>query len=221
MSATTISRRGAKAAAAERAAKERRQHFIVAGLAALLVIVLAFELPTLLSRGGSSKTSAPAATSRPPVLPATHDVGHGSARQRAELRKALKQPAHDLFVGSVDPAADTLGSVPNPPGLHDPFASASSPEAATAPVAPKPPGPAIKGTIVIGTPGAGTVAEHGWIVILASIPTAQGRARSDQLRDDADGPESARFPFSTRRIADRSAAATGSSTPARSRRSPG
>jgi hypothetical protein len=75
----------------------------------------------------------------------------------------------------VTPAADTLGSVPNPPGLHDPFASGSSPEGATAPPAPTVPGPAIKGTIVIGKPGSGTVAQHGWIVILASIPTAKGK----------------------------------------------
>jgi hypothetical protein len=32
---------------------------------------------------------------------------------------------------------------------------------------------------VIGTPGGGAVAEHGWIVILASIPTGEGRAAAE------------------------------------------
>ncbi len=31
-------------------------------------------------------------------------------------------------------------------------------------------------TIVIGKPGGNRVAKHGWIVILASIPTAEGRS---------------------------------------------
>src|SRR5205823_10226553 len=35
--------------------------------------------------------------------------------------------------------------------------------------------------IVIGSPGGGRVAQHGWIVILASIPTGQGRSSADSF----------------------------------------
>jgi hypothetical protein len=45
-----------------------------------------------------------------------------------------------------------------------------APPVKTAPVR----APVLPGTIVLGTPGAGRVAVRGWIVILASIPTAQG-----------------------------------------------
>lgn len=187
MAAATISRRGVKAAAAERAAKERRQKYIVIGLAVLLVIVLAFELPHLLSGGGSSPAvSAPSATpaTTPTVTPATGTAA--SAAQQALYRRALRQRPHDVFAGSVAPQPDTLGSVANPPGLHDPFASPSAPESNTAPPPAKAPAPPILGTIVIGKPGAGSVAVHGWIVILASIPTAHGKHAASSFATTAE-----------------------------------
>jgi hypothetical protein len=188
MAATsTVSRRGAKAAAAERAAKERRQLYIVIGLGVLLLLVLAYELPKLLG-GSSNKSSAPPATTTVPATPSVATATGSSATsavQHAALRRAMRQSPRDVFSGSVATAPDTLGSVPNPPGLHDPFASGSSPEGAVAPAAPKPPAPAIKGTIVIGKPGAGTVAVHGWIVILASIPTARGEAAAKSFAASA------------------------------------
>lgn len=189
MAAATASRRGRQAAAAERAAKERRQLIMVVGLAVVLVIVLAVELPGLLGRGGgggasSTSTTPGAGTTTPTPTPT---VATPSAAQTkalaAERRQVEKQKPHDVFAQvSVAPAPNTLGSIPNPPGLHDPFASPSAPESNVAPAAPKPPAPAISGTIVIGKPGAGTVAVHGWIVILASIPTAQGQASASQLQ---------------------------------------
>lgn len=177
-STTTVRRRGAKAAAAQRAAKERRQLYVVVGLGVLLLILVVVEVLPRVTGGGSSSsaTSAvvpPAVTT--PATPGSTAQSTSSVRQQRELRRALRQAPSDPFSGSVTPAPDTLGSVANPPGLHDPFASASSPEAADTPVAPAIAGPAIKGTIVIGTKGPGTVAEHGWIVILASIPTAKGK----------------------------------------------
>ena len=39
--------------------------------------------------------------------------------------------------------------------------------------------------IVIGAPGAGRVASHGWILILASVPTGQGRAKATQVAKQA------------------------------------
>lgn len=183
---TTINRRGAKAAAAQRAAKERRQMIMIVGLLVVLIAILAFELPKILSRGGSS-SSAPTTTTAltPAVVAGPTTSAASTAAQRRALRAALRQHPHDIFVGSVAPSADTLGSVPNPPGLHDPFASPSAPESATAPAAPPPPAPAIKGTIVIGKPGAGTVAVHGWIVILASIPTREGRGSASSFAESA------------------------------------
>jgi hypothetical protein len=172
---TTVSRRGAKAAAAERKAKERRQLYLVIGLGVLLVIVLAVEVLPRLAGGSSASTATPPAPATPTVSTPSTAAASANAHQNRELRRALRQPAKDPFNGAVTGAPSSLGSVPNPPGLHDPFASASAPESAIAPAAPKPPGPAIKGTIIIGNPGAGTVAEHGWIVILASIPTAKGK----------------------------------------------
>lgn len=186
MSSTTASRRGRKQAAAERAAKERRQLFMVIGLAALLVIVLAVELPGLLGRGGNGSKSS--ATSTSPAAPAGTSAGSTTASATSKTlaaarRKVERQAPHDVFVQvALTPSPNTLGSIPNPPGLHDPFAAPSAPESKVAPAAPKPPAPPITGTIVIGTPGAGTVAVHGWIVILASIPTAQGKSGASQLQ---------------------------------------
>ena len=39
--------------------------------------------------------------------------------------------------------------------------------------------------IVIGQPGAGRVSSHGWIMILASVPTGQGRAKATQVAKQA------------------------------------
>jgi hypothetical protein len=81
------------------------------------------------------------------------------------------------------------GQTANPPGVRDPFASAGS---SAAPAAPAAPATSTAGTtstsvhilpkqIVIGQPGGGRVASHGWIVILASVPTGQGHASAAQI----------------------------------------
>jgi len=190
MAAATASRRGRQQAAAQRAAKERRQLILVIGLAVALVIVLAIELPGLLNRGGGSSSSAPSASTTPSTTATTAGVsgtatpGTVTSKAVAAARRKIEKGAqHDVFtVLQITSSSNTLGSIPNPPGLHDPFASPSAPESAVAPPAPKAPKPAITGTIVIGKPGAGTVAVHGWIVILASIPTAQGKASASKLQ---------------------------------------
>ncbi len=186
MSATTLTRRRTKAVAEQQATKERRQKIFVVGALFVLIVVLAFELPSLLG-GGSSSTSSgsePVAGSAPvtatPVAP---------VQDPAALRAALKRPAHDPFaLKRTQPGPNTLGSVPTPPGLHDPFAARSTPEAAIAPPAPKPVVVAqLPGTIVIGTAGAGRVAEKGWIVILASIPTSKGQRAATAFASSARG----------------------------------
>jgi hypothetical protein len=177
-SMASSSRRGVKVAEAA-AAKERRQRIIVIAAAVVLGLILVYEIPhTLHLLSGGSSTPAPAAI--PAVTPSTSPattVPGSLANTSAALRKALRQPERDIFVATPEKGEVTFGSIPNPPGLHDPFASPSSPEAQTAPPA-RPPVTVsqLPGTIVIGAPGAGRVAEHGWIVILASIPTARGRA---------------------------------------------
>jgi hypothetical protein len=173
MTSTAARRTKAAAAAQKRASKERRQRFMVVGLVGLLVLVLAFELPKLLKAGSTpATTSAPAAA--PAVVAPTPDELSTSKAYKA----ALKQPPHDVFAGPVSGSPTTLGSVSTPPGLHDPFASPNSSEAAVVAVTPTTPPktPQLPGKIILGTPGPGKVAETGWIVILASIPTAAGQS---------------------------------------------
>ena len=171
-SMTASSRRASKAE--ERAAKERRQRNIAIGAAALLVVILAYEIPhtlSLSSGGGSSHKSSTAAPATPPA-PST---GSSTAAESAALKAALRQAPRDVFLTQTLKGEVTFGTIPNPPGLRDPFAEKSAPEATAAPPPPKAiPVPSLPGTIVIGTPGGGRVAEKGWIVILASIPTGQG-----------------------------------------------
>jgi hypothetical protein len=101
-------------------------------------------------------------------------------------RAALKQPPHDVFTQRKLSSDNTLGAVATPAGLHDPFAKPHSAQAAVAPAAQKPvTASPLPGTIVVGTPGAGKVTVQGWIVILASIPTAQGQAAASSFAAEA------------------------------------
>jgi hypothetical protein len=184
MSATTLTRRRTKAFAERQKAKERRQKIFVVGALVVLAVVLAFELPTILNRGGSSTPSSASSVATPaPTAPAA------PVQNPAALRRALRQPAHDPFAAkTVRPGANTLGTVATPAGLHDPFASRSTPAAAVA-VAPVAPKPAVvsqlPAKIIIGTPGAGRVAVTGWILILASIPTAKGERSATAFASSA------------------------------------
>ena len=169
MAAATGSRR--RKAEADRAAKQRRQVILAGVLGAVLLIVLLLELPKLLKSSSSSSSSSGVPLTSPTTTPSATS---SSAKQ---LRALLRQPPRDVFTPKGAGEASTLGSVSTPPGLHDPFASPSTPAAAVAPPV-KPTitrAPTLPGKIVIGTPGAGKVAVTGWIVILASIPTAQGQ----------------------------------------------
>ena len=184
MTTTAARRTKAAAAAQQRAAKERRQRYMVIGLVALLVVVLAFEVPKLMKAGSSSSssTSAPAVVTPAPVAP-TAD----SAQESKALKALLKQPPHDVFTAQGTGSATTFGSVATPAGLHDPFASPHSSEAAVVAVTPAAPPktPQLPGKIVLGTPGAGKVAVTGWIVILASIPTDAGESSATSFAQTA------------------------------------
>lgn len=181
MTSTTARRR---VAAKRQAAKQKRQVYLVAGLCVVLVGLLAFELPKVLKSTSSTSTAPPAASAV--VTPAASTTE--PAKPSAALRAALKQAPHDVFAGTAAGSPTTLGSVATPPGLHDPFAKPSSSEATVAPVvqttAPKV--PLLPGKIVLGTPGPGKVAVSGWIVILASIPTAAGQSSATSFATQAE-----------------------------------
>jgi hypothetical protein len=169
MSSMASSRRAR--GAADQKAKERRQKVMVAVGGVLLLLLLAIQLPKVLSRGGSSSHSAT------PAAPVTTVAAPESAPAESTktYRAALKQAPHDVFSARQLSGENTLGAVATPAGLHDPFAKPHSSEAAVAPPDQKPvTASPLPGTIVIGTPGSNKVTVQGWIVILASIPAAQG-----------------------------------------------
>jgi hypothetical protein len=185
MASTTVSGRRAKAFAARQAAKERRQKILIVVMLVFLVLVLAYEVPKLMHRGGSS-SAAPPAVSTPTAPAVTPGTSSHPSTSRA-LKAALKNAPHDLFgKTSVQGAPTTLGSIPNPPGLHDPFARPGSPESIPGPASAKPvTASPLPSTIVIGKPGAGRVPVSGWIVILASIPTGQGQSAANLFASSA------------------------------------
>jgi hypothetical protein len=181
---TSTTARRSRVAAQQQAAKQKRQLYVVAGLCVVLVVMLVIELPKVLK---SSSSTSPAGPAAPAFAPTPAPVA-ATAKPSAALRALLKQPVHDVFAGRVVGSPTTLGSVATPPGLHDPFARPSSSEATVAPVvqtvAPKV--PLLPGKIVLGTPGAGKVAVSGWIVILASIPTAAGQSSATSFAKQAE-----------------------------------
>ena len=152
-------RRSAYAAAA--AAKQRRQKILVIGGSAILVIVLAFQLPKTLKLLQGSKPAAVPVVATPPV-----DV-----RPRILPKEFASAAVTDPFAGrSLSGGDPQVG--PSIGGGRDPFAQPGS-GAATATVSASQPLPQ---QIVIGSPTSGGVKTQGWIVILASIPTRDGRS---------------------------------------------
>jgi hypothetical protein len=177
----------AQRAAANREAKERRQKIIAAVGVVILLLLLVLELPKMLDRvKGSSSGPSTAPAAAPAAPPATAEAAAASALKA--YRAVLKQPPHDVFTQRKIVGPSTLGSVATPPGLHDPFAKPNTQQAAAAPPAQSPVAASpLPGTIVIGTPGANKITQQGWILILASIPTAQGRAAAAAFASRAGG----------------------------------
>jgi hypothetical protein len=149
-SAAAVRRRGS-ANNARIAAKQRRQKVLAVVLAAVLAVLLAYEVPHLLKRssGNSSAVPAAAAASIPKKPVSRH--GGGSGVDPFAIKSLPDGDAHAVAGGGPDPF------------------NASSPSSAATSTA------ALPSRIVIGTPGGHRVAKHGWIVILASIPTSNGR----------------------------------------------
>jgi hypothetical protein len=184
MATTTGIGRNRARRAADQQAKERRQKLLVGLLGGVLLIVLVFQLPKVFK---SSGTSAPPPAATTPSVPVSPETTPPASATSPALRAALAKAPHDVFAAKSVGSETTLGNVPTPAGLHDPFASPSSVAAKVAPAPKAPPvrAPVLPGTIVLGTPGAGRVAERGWIVILASIPTAAGQVAANSFAGQA------------------------------------
>lgn len=150
----------ASAAAAQRpgaaraAAKQRRQTVMLIVLAAVLAALLAWQLPQLLDRSSASTPSA-APVAAAPTRPTNSEY---------------KGAGGDPFAGNPLPNQDAR---PVKAGGADPFKGGGPTAVAEQPI----PGQ----VIVVGQPGGHRVATHGWIVILASIPTRNGRASAVQF----------------------------------------
>jgi hypothetical protein len=123
-------------------------------------------VPKLLNRGGGTATTVV------PPAPVT------TTAKPKTIPKALRagSPA-DPFAGRVLASSDPQVGPPLPG--RDPFTSPAT--QASAPTATGP----LPETIVIGSPTASGATVHGWIVILASIPTRQGQASAQSFARSA------------------------------------
>src|SRR5512133_33597 len=151
-SAAAIRRRGS-ANNARIAAKQRRQKILVVVLAAVLVALLAYEVPQIFKRSsGNSSAAVPAApAASSPKRVSRHGGGNGA--DPFAVKSLPDGDAHAMAGGGPDPFTRSSAS-----------SSSSAASSTTVP-----------GRIVIGRPGGHRVAKRGWIVILASIPTRNGR----------------------------------------------
>jgi hypothetical protein len=168
MASAAVARRPGSARAAQAAAKQRRKTILLVGLVVVLAGLLAYELPHMLKRSDGNSSSATSAASAPSSsAPAPrHDAKplHGS------------RTGADPFAVKALPNRDARAAAAGGP---DPFTAPAPPAPSPAVSAPAPPAAAASSAlpkqIVIGRPGGDRVATHGWIVILASIPTRSGR----------------------------------------------
>ncbi len=154
-------RRTAYAAAA--AAKQRRNKVLAIIGFVLFLGVLAYEVPHTLKL--LNKHSSTAVVVPPPAA--------GSPRKVPKQFRTAVAP--DPFTAHSFATSDPV--VGPAVGGHDPFAHAVS---ATSSPATTPPPPTLSTAplpkqIVIGTPTKNGSVARGWIVILASIPTREGR----------------------------------------------
>jgi hypothetical protein len=145
--------------AARAAAKQRRQMVFVGVLGAVLAALLLWQLPQVLNRSSASTPSAAPAVA-------------GTAPQRG-AQSQHGRAGGDPFAGNPLPNQDARAVTA---GGADPFKGGGPTVVAQQP---------IPGQIVIGQPGGHRVASHGWIVILASIPTRNGHASAVQFAQGA------------------------------------
>ena len=157
---------------------------MVVGLCVLLVVVLALELPKLLKsrelvarhRGARRATAGRRRHRRPTSREAPRRSRRRSSSRRGMYSPCRRSAARPRSAASRRRPASTTRS-----RLRRPR------EATVAPVTPTTPvkAPQLPGKIVLGTPGPGKVAVAGWIVILASIPTAAGQSSATSFAKQA------------------------------------
>jgi hypothetical protein len=163
-------RRQRSAFAIKAAAKQRRQRNIAIALAVVFVAIAIYEVPhtihLLTKHDETASTPLPVTTTPSEPKPSPTKV-------------KLPTSAGDPFaVRSLGGGDSTVGAAI---GGHDPFQAPASASVAAAPQAAQP----LPQTIVVGTPGAGRTAVHGWIVILASIPTGEGASAASSFAQRA------------------------------------
>ena len=140
---------------------------MVGVLLAVLAVLLIFELPRVLHLGGKkSAASAPTTPTPAATTPRPHGIPKGLHGKADPFTKRG-------FVSSDSQVGPEVGG-------RDPFAAPSTATTPAAPVA-QPVSKPLPQQIVIGTPGAGRHAHRGWIVILASIPTGEGRTTAEHF----------------------------------------
>jgi hypothetical protein len=157
------------------AAKERKKKIFAFAGVGVLGILLFIQGPRMLDLFDSGSTTVAAPT--PP--PATTEPAQPA--QPPRLGASSVDPFAKRVLGDSDPAA---GFVPAPAGTHDPFErSSGAPAPADDPAAPKPPAapPPLPKRIIVGTPTADGVSTRGWIVVIASIPTSNGRRSAERF----------------------------------------
>jgi hypothetical protein len=156
MASAAAIRRRQSANTAGIAAKQRRQTIVLVVLGVVLVALLVFQLPRLLGRSDSSSSGAV------PAAPAASIPGAVSGQHG----KPASGKGADPFATKALPNGDAHAVAAGGP---DPFTASSAASSSSASPA------ALPQRIVIGRPGGHRVAKRGWIVILASIPTGNGR----------------------------------------------
>jgi hypothetical protein len=166
----TVAQRRRSAHAAALAAKQRRQKILLGVLLVIVIAALAYEAPGIIKQIQGS--SSPASAVGPPVQ-TTQPKAH-------TLPKALRGAVGDPF--AVRALADGDSGVA-PSFGRDPFAPPPAPSATPTGPAPSDASP-LPQQIVIGKP-SGKGATRGWIVILASIPTGEGRGSATSFAEVA------------------------------------
>jgi hypothetical protein len=165
------------------AAKERKKKILAFAGLGVLGVVLFIQGPKMLELFDSGSATVAA----PPAPTTTTEAAEPVEPPR--LGSTSVDPFSTRQLANNDPQP---GSVPTPAGTHDPFRPRGSDEPAPgeAPARPAPtPSPSpLPRRIVVGTPRPGVASTRGWIVVLASIPTSNGRTSAvrfaNQVRRD-------------------------------------
>ena len=189
--ATDALRHGSRAAKqqAEQAAKDRRAKIMLAIGGVLLLVVLVIEVPKML--GNLHKAPAQPVATTP--VPTTPSVTSPTGAHAADLKAVDKFAAKDPFVAQVGTKADTIPALlaATPPAVRtsafvrkDPFVQQLTPSAAAPGVAPVAQ-PASKSGAggsygSKGAKGSTASAGGGYIVMVASVPVASGRAAAER-----------------------------------------